>query len=135
MKFSFKSMWNYKCPQCREGDLFHKPFEFTDPLNMHDKCEKCGLDFNPEPGFYFGAMIVSYGISSWMLLLPALLMVFYFDWSVNQAMVMAIAIAGISYFKILRGSRSLYLHLTMRYDKSARKSDNSASKYDKTIFK
>jgi len=128
-------MWNNKCPKCKKGDLFIKPFQFTDPLNMHPKCEECGLTFNPEPGFYFGALIISYGISSWMLLLPALLMVFYFDWSVNQAMILAIVMAGISYFKILRGSRSLYLHLTMAFDKSARKSDNSADKYDKTLFK
>ncbi len=135
MKFSFKSMWNYKCPKCREGDLYKKPFDISNPLDMHAKCPNCSLDYHPEPGFYFGALIISYGISSWMLLLPALLMVFKFDWSVNQAMLLAIAIAGITYLKILRGSRSLYLHLTMRYDKSARKSDNSASKYDKTIFK
>jgi len=128
-------MWNYKCPKCREGNLYVQPLELSNPLNMHDQCSHCGLDFNPEPGFYFGAMIVSYGISSWMLLLPALLLVFKFDWSVNQAMVFAIFIAAISYMKILRGSRSLYLHLTMRYDKAARKSDNSGSKYDKTIFK
>lgn len=135
MKFSFKSMWNYKCPKCHKGDLYKKPFSFSNPLDMHPKCTNCGLDYNPEPGFYFGALIISYGISSWMLLLPALLMVFKFDWSVNQAMLLAIALGAITYFKVLRGSRSLYLHLTMRYDKSARNSDNSSSKYDKTLFK
>ena len=134
MKFSFKAVWNNKCPQCREGDLYKSPFQFSDPLAMHDKCTSCGLDYNPEPGFYFGALIISYAISSWMLLLPALLLVFKFDWSVNQAMFFALFLAAITYFKILRGSRALYLHLMINYDKSSRNSDNSASKYDKSIF-
>ncbi len=134
MSFSFKAMWNNKCPQCREGNLYKEPFSFSEPLAMHDRCPKCDLDFNPEPGFYFGALIISYAISSWMLLLPALLLVFKFDWSVNQAMVFALVLAAVTYFKILRGSRALYLHLILRYDKSSRNSDNSASKYDKSIF-
>ncbi len=134
MKFSFKAVWNNKCPQCRAGDLYKSPFQFSDPLAMYDKCSNCQLDYNPEPGFYFGAMIISYAISSWMLLLPALLLVFKFDWSVNQAMIFALFLAAITYFKILRGSRALYLHLMIKYDKSSRNSDNSASKYDKSIF-
>ena len=134
MKFSFRSMWKYECPRCRKGKMYKEPFEFTNPLAMNDKCQECGLDFNPEPGFYFGAMIISYAISSWMLLLPTLLLVLKYDWSVGQAMALALFFAGISYFKLLRGSRVLYLHLMMRYDKSTRDSDTSASKYDNTIF-
>lgn len=134
MKFSWKAMWNYKCPRCKEGDMFKKPFKMSDPLAMNRRCTKCELDFEPEPGFYFGSLIISYGISSWMLLLPALTLVFYFDWSVNGAMLATLAFAALTYFKVLRISRSLYLHFTMRYHKDLENSQNSASKYDKTIF-
>ncbi len=27
---------------------------------MHDHCSHCGLNFNPEPGFYWASMFVSY---------------------------------------------------------------------------
>ena len=114
--------------------MFKKPFEFTDPLKMNARCPECDLDFEPEPGFYFGALMVSYAISSWMLLLPALALVLYFDWSVGAAMAFTLAFAAVTYFKVLRISRSIYLHLSMRYDKSLENSQNSASKYDKTIF-
>jgi len=134
MKLSWSAMWNYKCPRCKEGDMYKKPFEFSDPLNMHPRCENCKLDFEPEPGFYFGALIISYGISSWMLLLPALTLVLYFDWSVMGAMAFTLFFAAITYLKILRISRAIYLHLSMRYDKSLENSQNSASKYDKGIF-
>ncbi len=134
MNFSWKAMWNYKCPRCKEGDMFKKPFEFTDPLKMHKRCEKCNLHFEPEPGFYFGALIISYGISSWMLLLPTLALVLYYDWSVNAAMGVTLLLAAATYFTILRLSRSIYLHVSMRYDKSLENSQNSGDKYDKTIF-
>ena len=114
--------------------MFKKPFKWTDPIDMHKKCEVCGLDFEPEPGFYFGALIISYGISSWMLLLPALLLVLYYDWSVMSAMVFTLAFASLTYFKIMRLSRSIYLHFSMRYHKTLEDSENSGSKYDKSIF-
>jgi uncharacterized protein (DUF983 family) len=53
-----------KCPRCREGNMFKKhilnPFSLTE---MNDKCEKCDLIFEREPGFFGGAMYVSYAIS------------------------------------------------------------------------
>ncbi len=30
---------------------------------MYDYCEHCGLSFHQEPGYYFGAMYVSYAIN------------------------------------------------------------------------
>lgn len=134
MKLSWSAIWNYKCPRCKKGDMYKKPFKVSDPLAMHPRCENCDLDFEPEPGFYFGALIISYGISSWMLLLPALTLVLYFDWSVMAAMLFTLSFAAVTYLKILRISRAIYLHLMMRYDKNLENSQNSASKYDKGIF-
>jgi uncharacterized protein (DUF983 family) len=134
MKFSFKSMWNNKCPNCQKGDLYKKPFQMSKLLDMHERCEECDFDFEPEPGFYFGSLMISYGISAWMLLIPALTLVFYFKWSVNGAMLFTIFIAAITYVKVIRGSRSLYLHLMARFAKSTWKADNSASKFDKSLF-
>lgn len=134
MKFSFKAMWNNKCPRCKAGDLYKKPLQLSKPLDMYKRCENCNLDFEPEPGFYFGAFMISYIITAFMLLIPALTLVFYFKWTANQAMAFTIFFAVVTYLKVLRGSRSLYLHLMMRYDKDTRESKNSASKYDRGIF-
>ncbi len=134
MKFSFKAMWKNKCPRCRKGDLYQKPMEISNPLDMHKRCEACNLDFEPEPGFYFGAFMISYVITAFMLLIPALTLVFYFEWTANQAMAFTIFLAALTYLKVLRGSRALYLHLMMVYDKDTRESDTSASKYDKGLF-
>ena len=53
-----------KCPQCREGDVFSHPaynlFKFS---HMNERCPVCEVRLEPEPGFYQGAMYVSYGFS------------------------------------------------------------------------
>ena len=30
---------------------------------MYDQCPECGQNFRPEPGFYFGAAVVSYALT------------------------------------------------------------------------
>jgi len=53
-----------KCPRCQEGDFFKRQNAFNLKTfdQMHKKCPVCGEDYEPEPGFYFGAMYVSYAL-------------------------------------------------------------------------
>ena len=111
MNFSFKAMWNNKCPRCRIGDIFVKPFSFSKPLDMPHSCEACGQLMEPEPGYYYGAMFVSYIVPSLIFLPFTLLLVFYYKWTEFQAFAFVFTILGISYFKILRGSRSMWIHM------------------------
>lgn len=120
-----QSTIDYTCPRCRKGPLFVQPMKFSDPLAMHDRCEHCDLRFAPEPGYYWGAMFLSYILSGWALLLITLGLVFYFDWTVEMAMLLVIAIGILSYFKLLRFSRSLYIHLLVSYRPEFDKSKTS----------
>ncbi len=118
MALSIKAMWNYKCPRCRVGDLFRSPLQISKPLDMYKQCSHCQQKYEPEPGYYYGAMFVSYIFLSWYILLPTLALVFYFGWSVEQAMVFAIALTVISYLIIVRASRSLWIHIMIPYNQS-----------------
>lgn len=120
------SFWNMNCPRCRKGKLFIEPFEITKPLDMHRNCSVCNQRIEPEPGFYFGAMFLSYIFSAWYLLIPTLLLVFYFKWSVGSAIGLIIFIAAISYLKILRLSRSLWIHINVKYNPTLSKSTSSS---------
>ena len=126
-----KSILGYHCPRCRSSKLFKSPFKLSDPLDMHEKCPACGQHFEPEPGFYYGAMFISYGLSALLLLIPSLILVFGFDWNVNMAMVLMLFIGALSYFKILRLSRSIWIHIIVRYEKRflnlPKKTQNSPS--------
>ena len=51
------------CPQCQETKLMvANPYKLSTMGEVKDTCEVCGLDFKPEPGFYYGAMYVSYAL-------------------------------------------------------------------------
>ncbi len=53
-----------KCPQCRQGQMFKSgPYNLTKFSDMHVRCPHCNLRFEVEPGFFYGAMYVSYGFS------------------------------------------------------------------------
>ena len=53
-----------KCPHCREGKLFPvSPFSYRKLSATNKKCEVCGVNLIPEPGFYDGAMYISYAFS------------------------------------------------------------------------
>ncbi len=50
-----------RCPRCRQGRLFRGLFLMNDP------CPVCGLFFEREEGYFFGAMYISYGLSCALL--------------------------------------------------------------------
>jgi uncharacterized protein (DUF983 family) len=53
-----------KCPKCREGDVFTYPVSQVTKFNvMNHECPHCGIRLEPEPGFYQGAMFVSYALA------------------------------------------------------------------------
>ena len=55
-----------KCPRCHTGHMFKYPLSYHPKkmLEMNDKCETCGLVFTPEPGYYYGAMFISYAFAA-----------------------------------------------------------------------
>lgn len=55
-----QAIFGYRCPRCRQGDLFEKGKIFPKPL---ENCPVCGLRYEREPDFFQGAMYVSYAIS------------------------------------------------------------------------
>ena len=50
-----------KCPQCHEGDFFvSHSYDLKKVGETYKNCPKCNLRYAKEPGFYYGAMYVSY---------------------------------------------------------------------------
>ena len=53
-----------KCPQCREGSVFtHSGKNIKKFRSIHTNCPSCGVKFESEPGFFWGAMYFSYAYS------------------------------------------------------------------------
>jgi ribosomal protein S27AE len=74
------SILKMRCPQCHDGTLFvdPNPYKPGSIAEMRKSCPNCGESFTREPGFYFGAAYVSYGLSValWVAVIVALL---FFD--------------------------------------------------------
>ena len=54
-----------RCPRCGEGKFFESsnPYSFRGMLKTKPACTHCQLNFEPEPGFYWGATYVSYALT------------------------------------------------------------------------
>ena len=56
------SMFTYACPSCNSKTIYKNPqfFRFSE---MNDSCASCQFKFDKEPGFFYGAMYLSYGLA------------------------------------------------------------------------
>lgn len=66
-----------RCPRCHTAKLFSHPALSTSFVEMPLQCPICGQSYEPEPGFYYGAMYISSGFSTGILLLIGF-MLYYF---------------------------------------------------------
>jgi Uncharacterized protein conserved in bacteria len=69
-----------KCPRCRRGDIFAYPATSLTRFNkMNEKCPNCELRFQPEPGFYQGAMYIGYAFTVAVMVIVGLTLYFLGD--------------------------------------------------------
>ena len=73
------SIVNFKCPKCQQGDFFvSHPYHLNHLGDVRKNCNKCGLNYSKEPGFYFGAMYVAYALGVALFVIAWLFMNFVF---------------------------------------------------------
>ncbi len=103
------SICRCKCPRCHEGDMFLKNhlWKPTGFHKMNKTCAYCGQSFEPEPGFYFGAMFVSYGINT---------AIFIALWVLLEVTVEEISLTAI--LSLMVATILLFLPLTFRLSRS-----------------
>ena len=108
-----RAILGMKCPTCFEGALYSdpNPFHFRNLHVMHQQCNKCGQVLNPEPGFYYGAMYVSYGLSVNLFLIFFFFSEFVYEMS-GLVFISAYTLSLLVLFPyIFRYSRVIYIHL------------------------
>jgi uncharacterized protein (DUF983 family) len=107
-----KALLNGKCPHCRKGDIFKFSLKHTAKFaEMNSNCSNCGVSFEPEPGFYYGAMFVSYGFNVMLLIAIWLFIYVLFDPS-DWVYMVAIPLGAVLFTPLFfRYSRILFLHM------------------------
>lgn len=115
------SILGFKCPKCHEGKLYNTgTFSYQKPFEMKDNCEVCGQRYVLEPGFYWGAMYMAYGLSSAVMLSGSAIGILLLDLSVTQTFAALIAVLLILYVAIFRMARSIWINLYVHYDSQAK---------------
>ena len=114
------SIFNLKCPRCHEGEMFETgSWSFVKSFDMLQRCPKCDLNYFPEPGYYYGAMFISYIWTGWF----SILFVATFQWglgySSNMAFGLLIVFMLINFVYIFRISRLMWININVKYDPNA----------------
>ncbi len=111
-----KAIINMKCPRCHEGDLFGTAtWSFQRPFDMPKRCSICKQDYWPEPGFYYGAMFISYIFWGWVCVLFGVIFIMGLGMSVNQAALVLVLFSVIFFVWLFRISRSIWIHIAIKH--------------------
>lgn len=112
-KLSFvRSIYKEKCPHCGKGHVFERGLSaFRIPV-MEDRCSKCDYRFEREPGYFIGAMYLSYGLAIFQGILGFLVCNTLFpglgiEWIVVAVILPMLLMAK----KNFKWSRILYIHI------------------------
>jgi len=106
------------CPHCHKGKVFaDKSFFFSMGFpKMNSHCSNCNFKFEKEPGYFFGAMFVSYGVAVLEGLLTYFCIRPFFDSNFDFWMfpIIAFVLLSLTFFNI-RFSRMIWIYMFKNY--------------------
>lgn len=113
------SIFLVKCPKCQDEYLFEeRTFSFRKSFQMRKACPHCQQDFEPEPGFYYGAMFISYIFMGWFCIGFVALLHWVLGFSLEFSFIALILVVAFFFVYIFRLARSIWLSLNVKYDPS-----------------
>lgn len=118
------SIANAKCPKCHEGDFFEVANPYKNPLKagiVKDSCNVCGQKYHIEPGFYYGAMYVSYALG--VAIFVAVFIAAYVLWPSAEFMDYVYLIGGIMVALVpftYQVSKIIWGNFFIHYDEQAK---------------
>jgi len=107
-----------ECPNCHEGKIFNEKnifFNIGFP-KMNKSCSHCHFKFEKEPGYFFGAMYVNYGLTVAQSIATYVISQFFFSETFDLRIIPIIAfvIVVMASFNI-RFSRLLWIYMFKNY--------------------
>lgn len=101
-----------KCPNCNTGAIFKSKQNFWNLPEMNPTCPSCSNKFEKEPGFFFGAMYVSYALGVVEAILTYVLVIPFLTDAFDLRVVPFIAtvLVLLTYFNV-KLSRTLWIYI------------------------
>jgi hypothetical protein len=122
----FQSIFTNTCPKCHTGKVFtgSNPYNLATFDHMEKSCAHCGNVYEKEPGFFYGAMYVSYALmAGWFMV------TWLFDYLFIQSelfhFILFISITVFFFGPLtFRVSRLLWMNFFTRFDKNVSRISN-----------
>lgn len=111
------SIAHLKCPCCQEGNLFSvsNSYDIKHMLDMPDHCPVCHEDFKVEPGFYSGALWISYPIVIFILIPLVLVQILCLGFSFVLAFFITLILLLVLQPLLMRYSRAIWINLFVSF--------------------
>jgi uncharacterized protein (DUF983 family) len=111
------------CPKCMNESMYmdQNPLHLGSVLKMNEKCSHCGLKYQIEPSFFYGAMYVSYGLNVALGIAAFIVSYLFFNASIKTSFIIIIATLIVCFPIVLRWSRNIYINMFVSYDPTTKK--------------
>jgi uncharacterized protein (DUF983 family) len=115
MRSSVFNLFSNRCPHCQKGHFFVNDNPYSrQAYTLHEHCDHCGQSYSPEPGFYYGAMYMSYTLSVAMTMVTFWLFIVLLEWDAMKVLIGLIVLFVVLQPVIFRLSRAMWAHLFIR---------------------
>ena len=106
------------CPRCQNESMYFdkNPLHFTKILKMNEKCSHCGLKYQIEPSFFYGAMYVSYGLNVAIGIAAFVITFVFLKLDIKTSFISIVLAIVLLYPLVLRWSRNIYINMFVSYD-------------------
>jgi uncharacterized protein (DUF983 family) len=111
------------CPRCQNESMYldKNPLHFSKLLKMNEKCSHCGLKYQIEPSFFYGAMYVSYGLNVALGVAAFITSYVILNSSIKTAFISIIVSNVVLFPFVLRWARNVYINMFVSYDPDTNK--------------
>ncbi|MGG7033690.1 MAG: DUF983 domain-containing protein [Flavobacterium sp.] len=106
------------CPRCQKESMYKdkNPLNLKNSLKMNESCSHCGLKYQIEPSFFYGAMYVSYGLNVAIGIAAFIISYAILNLSIKISFISIITALVLLYPFVLRWSRNIYINIFISYD-------------------
>ena len=106
----FQAILKLRCPRCLDGEVFYGLW------GMYRYCTRCQLRYEREPGYFLGAMYISYGMAMLLSAPLLLVLVIFGGLSIRMFLFVLLLLLFLLSPPLFRYSRILWMHWDQYWD-------------------
>ncbi|MGL2995241.1 DUF983 domain-containing protein [Flavobacterium sp. TSSA_36] len=114
------------CPKCQNESMYEdkNPLNISKVLKMNENCSHCGLRYQIEPSFFYGAMYVSYALNVAFGIAAFIVSYIFFSTSIKTSFLVILGTLIFLFPWVLRWSRNIYINFFVSYNPNLKENKN-----------